>query len=34
MKYAESFGAKGLRVTNQEELEAALKEGYATECIN
>jgi UDP-N-acetylmuramyl pentapeptide synthase len=28
---AESFGAKGLRVTNQEELEAALKEGYATE---
>lgn len=31
VKYAESFGAKGLRVTNQEELEAALKEGYATE---
>ena len=31
VKYAESFGAKGLRVTNQEELEVALKEGYATE---
>ncbi|KAF79700.1 acetolactate synthase AlsS [Staphylococcus aureus] len=28
VKYAESFGAKGLRVTNQEELEAAIKEGY------
>ena len=27
VKYAESFGAKGLRVTNQEELEAAIKEG-------
>ncbi|MEJ7307229.1 thiamine pyrophosphate-dependent enzyme, partial [Staphylococcus epidermidis] len=31
VKYAESFGAKGLRVTNQEELEAAIKEGYETE---
>ncbi|GGG99182.1 acetolactate synthase AlsS [Staphylococcus pragensis] len=31
VKYAESFGAKGLRVTSQEELEAALKEGYETE---
>ena len=31
VKYAESFGAKGLRVTNQEELEAALKEGYETD---
>ncbi|NUW81931.1 acetolactate synthase AlsS, partial [Staphylococcus aureus] len=30
VKYAESFGAKGLRVTNQEELEAAIKEGYET----
>ncbi|WP_256097021.1 thiamine pyrophosphate-dependent enzyme, partial [Staphylococcus aureus] len=29
-KYAESFGAKGLRVTHQEELEAATKEGYET----
>ncbi|HDE7594000.1 TPA: acetolactate synthase AlsS [Staphylococcus aureus] len=31
VKYAESFGAKGLRVTNQEELEAAIKEGYETD---
>ena len=31
VKYAESFGAKGLRVRSQEELEAALKEGYETE---
>ncbi|HBE8016842.1 acetolactate synthase AlsS [Staphylococcus aureus] len=31
VKYAESFGAKGLRVTNQEELDAAIKEGYETD---
>ncbi|HFG0407374.1 TPA: acetolactate synthase AlsS [Staphylococcus aureus] len=31
VKYAESFGAKGLRVTNQEELEAAIKESYETD---
>lgn len=31
VKYAEAFGAKGLRVTSQEELEAAIKEGYETE---
>ncbi|HHU5482315.1 TPA: acetolactate synthase AlsS [Staphylococcus aureus] len=31
VKYAESFGAKGLRVTNQEKLEAAIKEGYETD---
>lgn len=31
VKYAESFGTKGLRVTNQEELEAAIKEGYETD---
>ncbi|WP_394855975.1 acetolactate synthase AlsS [Staphylococcus borealis] len=31
VKYAESFGAKGLRVTSQAELEAALKEGYETD---
>ncbi len=31
VKYAESFGAKSLRVTNQEELEAAIKEGYETD---
>ncbi|HDK3240000.1 TPA: acetolactate synthase AlsS [Staphylococcus aureus] len=31
VKYVESFGAKGLRVTNQEELEAAIKEGYETD---
>ncbi|MGN7664573.1 acetolactate synthase AlsS [Staphylococcus aureus] len=31
VKYSESFGAKGLRVTNQEELEAAIKEGYETD---
>ena len=31
VKYAESMGAKGIRVTTQEQLEAAIKEGYATE---
>lgn len=31
VKYAESFGAKGLRVTSQAELEVALKEGYETD---
>ena len=31
VKYAEAFGAKGLRVYNQEELEAAIKEGYETD---
>lgn len=31
VKYAESFGAKGLRVSSQEELIEALKEGYETE---
>ncbi|WP_256075702.1 thiamine pyrophosphate-dependent enzyme, partial [Staphylococcus aureus] len=31
VKYPESFGSKGLPVTNQEELEAAIKEGYATD---
>lgn len=31
VKYAEAFGAKGLRVTNTEELEQALEEGFATE---
>ncbi|AKL92859.1 acetolactate synthase AlsS [Staphylococcus capitis] len=31
VKYAESFGAKGIRVSNQEELEAAIKEGYETD---
>ncbi|HGO3993885.1 TPA: acetolactate synthase AlsS [Staphylococcus aureus] len=31
VKYAESFGAKGLRVTNQAELEVAIKEGYETD---
>ncbi|UDI77401.1 acetolactate synthase AlsS [Staphylococcus taiwanensis] len=31
VKYAEAFGAKGLRVTSQAELEAAIKEGYETE---
>ena len=31
VKYAESMGAKGMRVTTQEELEAAIKEGYETE---
>ena len=31
VKYAESFGAKGIRVTSPEELEAAIKEGYETE---
>ena len=28
VKYAEAFGAKGMRVTNQEELENAIKKGY------
>lgn len=31
VKYAESFGAKAIRVTSPEELEAAIKEGYETE---
>ncbi|MBO1307341.1 acetolactate synthase AlsS [Enterococcus sp. 669A] len=31
VKYAEAFGAKGLRATNVEELKAALAEGIATE---
>lgn len=31
VKYAESFGAKGIRVTSPEELEAAIKKGYETE---
>ncbi len=31
VKYAEAFGAKGLRATNVQELEAALIEGIATE---
>ena len=31
VKYAESFGAKGIRVTSPEELEAAIKEGSETE---
>lgn len=31
VKYAESFGAKGLRVTNQKELEDAIKKGYEIE---
>ncbi len=31
VKYAEAFGAKGLRVTNVEELEHALEEGFKTE---
>ena len=31
VKYAEAFGAKGLRVTNAEELVQALEEGFATE---
>lgn len=30
VKYAEAFGAKGLRVRNAEELIAALQEGFAT----
>ena len=31
VKYAEAFGAKGLRVTNVEELDKALVEGFETE---
>lgn len=31
VKYAEAFGAKGLRVTNVEELDKALTEGFETE---
>lgn len=31
VKYAEAFGAKGLRATNVDELEAAIKKGFATE---
>ncbi|PHL20948.1 acetolactate synthase AlsS [Enterococcus faecium] len=31
VKYAEAFGAKGIRVTSVEELEKALEEGFATE---
>lgn len=31
VKYAEAFGAKGLRVTNVSELEHALEEGFKTE---
>ena len=31
VKYAEAFELKGLRVYNQEELEAAIKEGYETD---
>ena len=31
VKYAEAFGAKGLRVTNVEELDQALAEGFETE---
>ncbi|WP_165004607.1 MULTISPECIES: acetolactate synthase AlsS [unclassified Enterococcus] len=31
VKYAEAFGAKGLRATTVEELEQALEEGFATE---
>lgn len=31
MKYAEAFGAKGIRATSVEELEKALEEGFATE---
>ena len=31
VKYAEAFGAKGIRATSVEELEKALEEGYATE---
>ncbi|MBV7389654.1 MULTISPECIES: acetolactate synthase AlsS [Enterococcus] len=31
VKYAESFGAKGLRATTAEELDAAIKEGMDTE---
>lgn len=31
VKYAEAFGAKGLRATTVAELEAAIKEGFATD---
>ncbi|MDV4776578.1 acetolactate synthase AlsS, partial [Enterococcus faecium] len=31
VKYAEAFGAKGIRATSVEELEKALEEGFATE---
>lgn len=31
VKYAEAFGAKGLRATSKSELEAAIKEGLATD---
>ncbi|EOF54285.1 TPA: acetolactate synthase AlsS [Enterococcus faecium] len=31
VKYAEAFGAKGIRATRVEELEKALEEGFATE---
>lgn len=31
VKYAEAFGAKGIRATSIEELEKALEEGFATE---
>ncbi|MBH1104340.1 acetolactate synthase AlsS [Enterococcus faecium] len=31
VKYAEAFGAKGIRATSVEELENALEEGFATE---
>ena len=31
VKYAEAFGAKGLRATSQAELEAAIQEGLATD---
>lgn len=31
VKYAETFGAKGIRATSIEELEKALEEGFATE---
>ncbi|MGO3602221.1 MAG: acetolactate synthase AlsS [Enterococcus malodoratus] len=31
VKYAEAFGAKGLRATSQTELEAAIQEGLATD---
>ena len=31
VKYAEAFGAKGLRATSKAELETAIQEGLATE---
>lgn len=31
VKYAEAFGAKGLRATSNTELEAAIQEGLATD---